>query len=108
MWGGGGDRVVFGGEGVESAVPPGREYVWFVFGSWCPQGRGAISQSGCPASLQIAIHRKGSCAPDAERKEPRDVQQVRLIAGRAEVCARRVVGHELDRAESVGKMDGED
>ena len=30
------------------------------------------------------------------------------MAGLAEVRARRVVGHELDRAEPVGKMDGED
>jgi len=31
----------------------------FVFGSWYRQAAGSISQSGRPAGLQIAIHRKG-------------------------------------------------
>ena len=52
----------------------------------------SLSQSGFPASLQIAIHRRGAC--DAER------------AGRS--ARRRVVGCELDRAAPVGKMDGKD
>ena len=42
-----------------SAVPPRRQYVWFVFGSWYRQAAGSISQSGRPAGLQIAMHRKG-------------------------------------------------
>src|SRR5947207_4690696 len=60
------------------------------------------------ATLQIAIHGEGPCASEAEREEPRDVQQVGLITGLTKVRARRVVGHKLDRAEPVRKMDGED
>jgi hypothetical protein len=49
----------FGEMRAGSAVPPRRQYVWFVFGSWYRQAAGSISQSGRPAGLQIAIHRKG-------------------------------------------------
>ena len=61
-----------------------------------------------PAALQIAIQRERPCASDAEREEARDIEQVGLITGLAKMRARRVVGHELDRAEPVRKMDGKD
>ena len=59
------------------------------------------------ARLQMAIHRQGARASNAKRKESRNIKQVRFISGLAEVRARRIVGHELDRAEPVGKMNGE-
>ena len=51
-------------------------------GSSCPPLQSTIRGL---ASLQVAIHRKGPCASDAERKEPSDVQQVGLIAGLTEM-----------------------
>src|SRR5215471_6224556 len=79
-----------------------------------PECRGGLSgrQRSFPATsriggvpsllaLQVAIQRERPRASDAERKEARDIKQVGLIAGLAEVRTRRIVGHELDRAEAV-------
>ena len=58
--------------------------------------------------MQISIQRERTGAANAERKQARNVEQIGLITGLAKVGASCVVGHELDGAKPVGKMDRKD
>ena len=58
--------------------------------------------------IQIAIHRERTGTAETESKQARNIEQISLITGLAKVGAGRIVGHELDGAKPVGKMDRDD
>ena len=55
----------------------------------------------------MAIERKRPGAAEAKREQSGEIEQVGLVARLSEMRARSVVGDELDRAEAVREMDGE-
>ena len=63
---------------------------------------------GRPSPSDESVYRQGSRATQDEGGEAGEVQEVTFISWRPELGAGRGHGHELDRAESVGQMHGED
>jgi hypothetical protein len=68
----------------------------------------ATAQSNSPGA-RLDIHpTRADRAANAEGKQARNVEQIGLITGLAEVGANYVVGHKLNGAKPVGKMDRKD
>ena len=67
----------------------------------------AASSSISPACAHITIERERPAAAEAKREQSGEIEQVGLVAWLSKMRARPVVGDELDRAESVGQVDGE-
>ena len=60
-----------------------------------------------PTCADITIERQRPGAAEAKREQSGEIEQVGLVPRLTEMRSRSVVGDELDRAESVGQMDGE-
>jgi hypothetical protein len=69
---------------------------------------GNVLRLGCLATpSEESVYRQGALTVQGQRHESGDVQKITFIARRSKLRALRGYGHELDGAESVGQMNGE-